>query len=294
MRAVILAIIMFAFFTEGNAQFGDLQNFYPLQAGNTWYYKTIDQWLQTYYDKATILSDTTINGNRYFKQKRHVNWITYIRFDTTCGNLLEYSSNDGCNGYPNDKIIDSIASSVGDDVSCMYFGVYTRNCDLISNENVFGASVAVRQFSFDGLVRGKNKYAYGFGRVYSCSGDPTPCQSSTYTIGCRINGIVYGDTNLVGIESHTSAIIKDFETVSNYPNPFNPSTVIKFTLSENQSVVMEIYDVSGNRIDVPVSKNFVAGTHEIIWNAAGRPAGIYFCRLTAGESERTLKLLFIK
>ena len=57
MRAVILAIIMLAFLTEGNAQFGDLQNFYPLQAGNTWYYKTLDQWLQTYYGKATILSE---------------------------------------------------------------------------------------------------------------------------------------------------------------------------------------------------------------------------------------------
>lgn len=294
MKAVIITICMLAFFTEGNAQFGDLQNFYPLQAGNTWYYKTIDQWLQTYFGKATILSDTIINGNRYFKQLQHVNSITFIRFDTTCGNLLEYSPNGGCNGYPNDKIIDSIASSVGDDVSCPYFAVYTRICDQISNENVFGASVAVRQFSFDGLVRGKNKYAYGFGRVYSCSGDPTPCQASTYMMGCRINGIVYGDTNLVEVESHATAIIQDFETARNYPNPFNPSTVIKFTIAGNQYVVMEIYDVSGNRVDVPVNKNFIAGTHEVVWNAAGYPAGVYFCRLTAGDAERTLKLLFIK
>jgi hypothetical protein len=294
MKSVIVAIIMLTFFTEGHAQFGDLQNFYPLQAGNTWYYKMVDQWYQTYYHKATIISDTIINGNRYFMKKEFFNTITFVRFDTTCGNLLVYSATGGCNGYSNDLIIDSIASSVGDDVNCWNYAIYNRRCELISNETVFGSNVAIRQFRFDGLNSGRNKYAYGFGRVYSCGGDPTPCQSSTYTIGCRINGIVYGDTNLVGIESHESAVIQDFERVSNFPNPFNPSTVVKFTLSEQQYVVMEIYDVSGNRVDVPINKNFVAGTHEIIWNAANHPAGIYFCRLTAGDSERSLKLLYIK
>lgn len=85
----------------------------------------------------------------------------------------------------------------------------------------------------------------------------------------------------------------------NYPNPFNPSTAIRFTLSENAHVQMDIYDVRGKFVVQLASGDFQAGQHQITWNgadAAGAvmPSGIYYCRMSVDNTESVLKLLMIK
>lgn len=85
-----------------------------------------------------------------------------------------------------------------------------------------------------------------------------------------------------------------FRLWQNYPNPFNPSTQIRFDLPARSQVRLEVFDVLGNRVTVPVNGTLSAGSHAITWNASTEPSGIYLCRLRAGEYTETRKMLLIK
>jgi parallel beta-helix repeat protein len=81
----------------------------------------------------------------------------------------------------------------------------------------------------------------------------------------------------------------------NYPNPFNPSTTIPYSLEVFQDVKLSIYNILGQKIATLVDKKQPAGEYQIIWNADGFVAGIYFYRLTvANSSTQIRKLILIK
>lgn len=82
--------------------------------------------------------------------------------------------------------------------------------------------------------------------------------------------------------------------LSNYPNPFNPSTTIEFTLPEAGSVRISVYDLLGREIETLVDRRMPAGTHRVRWDAAGRPAGVYLCRLTAGSGLRITRMVHVQ
>ncbi len=85
----------------------------------------------------------------------------------------------------------------------------------------------------------------------------------------------------------------------NFPNPFNPSTRVKFALKEKGHVKLRVYDVSGRLVRVLVDEVREAGSYEVVWdgtNNEGRTtaSGIYFCRMEATDYERTLKMVMLR
>lgn len=88
---------------------------------------------------------------------------------------------------------------------------------------------------------------------------------------------------------------RDIELKQNYPNPFNPTTVIQFHLPQMSEVQLEIFNVSGQRVAIIHSGNLPAGRHEMNWNVNdGHASGLYFYRLTAGDQQKTKKMMLIK
>lgn len=81
---------------------------------------------------------------------------------------------------------------------------------------------------------------------------------------------------------------------SNYPNPFNPSTMINYQLTMNNNVVLEIYNTLGQKVATLVNGWQNAGEHSIQWQVEGMPAGIYLAGLISGDEIRTLKLMLQK
>jgi hypothetical protein len=75
-----------------------------------------------------------------------------------------------------------------------------------------------------------------------------------------------------------------------YPNPFNPSTEIKFDLPEDAHVTLAVYDMLGRKVADLVSDNYAAGYHSATWNANEIASGVYFARFTASDVNGTLKL----
>ncbi|MDE3057048.1 MAG: T9SS type A sorting domain-containing protein [Bacteroidota bacterium] len=96
------------------------------------------------------------------------------------------------------------------------------------------------------------------------------------------------------VASHHGGTIPTSITLSNYPNPFNPVTRVRFETPVSGFVTLKVYDVLGREIATLVSENARAGKYEIPWNAAVYPSGVYFCVLQEGNQTRTAKLMLVK
>ena len=84
------------------------------------------------------------------------------------------------------------------------------------------------------------------------------------------------------------------ELGSNYPNPFNPVTTIRFSLPETRHVTLVIYDINGSEVARLVEGQLEQGSHRITWDASGFASGTYLYELTAGEDSEVRKLLLVR
>ncbi|RPI18415.1 MAG: T9SS C-terminal target domain-containing protein [Ignavibacteriae bacterium] len=79
-----------------------------------------------------------------------------------------------------------------------------------------------------------------------------------------------------------------------YPNPFNPSTVIRFTIPSKQYVKLEVFNILGELVSVILDKEVNGGENSVTFNAGNLPSGIYFYKLTAGEYEEAKRMILLK
>ncbi len=96
------------------------------------------------------------------------------------------------------------------------------------------------------------------------------------------------------VERSNGDIPGTFTLFTNYPNPFNPSTTIKYHLQKSDNVTLIIYNISGQEIERLVNEFQTIGEHEITWHPKALSSGIYFCKLQAGEFSETNKLILQK
>jgi hypothetical protein len=132
---------------------------------------------------------------------------------------------------------------------------------------------------------------------------PTPKMSSLPAGGTGINppgGSTFPTTFfqfVVGTTSITTIgndIPKEFKLFNNYPNPFNPTTDIKYDLPKSGVVSIKIYDINGRLVKELVNQMQIAGSYTARFEAANLSSGIYFYQLTAGEFKAQNKMLLIK
>jgi hypothetical protein len=99
-----------------------------------------------------------------------------------------------------------------------------------------------------------------------------------------------------GVTKETSSNIPvTFNLYQNFPNPFNPSTTIKYDLPKDVSVNIRIYDLLGREVAVLAKDEFKkAGRYEINWNASNMASGVYIYRIEAGDYKSTKKMVLIK
>jgi len=81
---------------------------------------------------------------------------------------------------------------------------------------------------------------------------------------------------------------------ANYPNPFNPATTIEYVLPRTTDVSLTVINILGEKVATLAGGERAAGVHSVPWDASGSPAGVYFCRLKAGESVATIKMLLLR
>jgi hypothetical protein len=98
-------------------------------------------------------------------------------------------------------------------------------------------------------------------------------------------------TNVVGVADAAPAA---FSVAQNSPNPFNPSTTINFTLAKAGKVTVDVFNISGQKVDTLVNTTMNAGNHSVTWNASKNSAGVYFYTVKSGNSSKTMKMTLLK
>ncbi|MBT3756445.1 MAG: T9SS type A sorting domain-containing protein, partial [Candidatus Cloacimonetes bacterium] len=114
----------------------------------------------------------------------------------------------------------------------------------------------------------------------------------------RIEPRYSSDINIAS-SANEDVVNIDFN-LSNYPNPFNPTTTISFEVRQTSSfITLEVFNLKGQEVKQLISTQLQAGKHSVIWNGTDSndqpvSSGIYFYKLISGEHKQTKKMLLLK
>ena len=125
----------------------------------------------------------------------------------------------------------------------------------------------------------------------------------SYSPGVEVTRVLRYPLNysgLVGVKNTQNTVPDNFELSQNFPNPFNPSTVINYSLPKTSEVSLIVYDILGNEIRTLVNeakKN--SGSYSVMWdgtNDAGMKvsSGVYYYKIKTGNFVQVRKMLLIK
>jgi hypothetical protein len=138
-----------------------------------------------------------------------------------------------------------------------------------------------------------------------------PASNGTYsmngTIGQPVIGMVSGSQYSVGQGFWHSLVLANdvkppqigtadgYELEQNFPNPFNPSTTIRFSIPEHQKVTLKIMNLLGEEVARPINgESMESGKYEYVFQADAIPSGTYIYRLEAGNFVKTRKMVLTK
>jgi len=272
--------------TTANAQQPELINFFPHNVGDLWQYVTSTQSGSEFWEKKITAIDTvwadssiiiTINYRNefdflhkiYFNDSLKIYWKTFGDWG------IRYKFNVPLNSFW---------------LSDPYYPYYTKYVDEYVAE-IFGNSLLVREYwigdSLFQLPLWTEHLALGIGEFYREFEI-----GITILTGCIINGIQYGTIVNVEIENETS--LPHNLQLSNYPNPFNSTTIIEYAIKQDGLVSLKVYDVLGSEVVSLVNEYQFAGKHSVQFNAFDLPSGMYIYRLTSRQFTSSKKLILLK
>jgi Secretion system C-terminal sorting domain len=86
----------------------------------------------------------------------------------------------------------------------------------------------------------------------------------------------------------------EFELSQNFPNPFNPTTTIRFSVNKYGRVTLKIFDILGREVATLVNKNLEQGTYEVVWSGGGNASGVYCYVLHTNNATFTKKMILLR
>ena len=99
--------------------------------------------------------------------------------------------------------------------------------------------------------------------------------------------------NNTSVKLKTTAI-SNFHLYQNFPNPFNPETVIRFDIKKRSHIKLQVYNILGKKILTMADREFFAGSHKVVFNGSNLPSGVYFYKFETGSFTETKEMLLIK
>jgi hypothetical protein len=99
---------------------------------------------------------------------------------------------------------------------------------------------------------------------------------------------------ITDVQYHPEVKLDNFWLSPNFPNPFNPTTHIRFSIPQKLNVQLLVTDILGHQVDMILDKTKERGIHQVSFSPKDLTSGIYFIRLTAGEFSKTQKMIYIK
>jgi photosystem II stability/assembly factor-like uncharacterized protein len=115
--------------------------------------------------------------------------------------------------------------------------------------------------------------------------------TTAYSVG---KSVYKYDHTTIGIQQISTETPKAFTIHQSYPNPFNPSTKIKFEIPKSSFVTIKLYNALGKEITTLANENLSAGIYSVNWDASAYPSGIYFYKIISGNFSGSKKMILIK
>lgn len=304
MRKYFLVLIIFPSFVFAQSDsLKDLLNYYPLDTGDYWEYKTFVQQYPYPSDSSAysveVVGDSTFDNNmtykillsRYIYPDQNI-YYRFERIDSLTGCVYRYARD---TSFSNKELkIDSLFSQAGDtlNTSMASFGFFRTICRSIENDTIFGTITQMKTYIDQSIIPMEEyQLAKRFGFYFSSS-----CEFScgyTRLVYAKINGIEYGNKIITRIENKNTKPIS-FALFQNYPNPFNPSTNITFEIPKSGEITIKIYDVLGKEIK-NISKYYSnIGLHRIVFDGSNYASGIYIYRIGFNNKSISKKMMLIK
>ena len=109
--------------------------------------------------------------------------------------------------------------------------------------------------------------------------------------------IVFTLSNFQGVLSVnniSTEVPNGYRLEQNFPNPFNPNTVIRYSVTGNKYVSLKVYNALGNEVATLVNEKQNAGTYEVDFNGSGLSSGIYFYKFTSDNFTDTKRMILLK
>jgi hypothetical protein len=106
--------------------------------------------------------------------------------------------------------------------------------------------------------------------------------------------IYYDGQNLPTGITNTNEIAKSYSLSQNFPNPFNPTTSINFSIPKAGLVKLVVYDVLGKEVATLVNGEQTVGTYQVTFDASKLTSGIYFYKITSGDFSDVKKMMLVK
>jgi hypothetical protein len=137
----------------------------------------------------------------------------------------------------------------------------------------------------------------------SVPGEDYPCNPiglQTTTACQNVLTVLAGNDSVCAVQANPNSVEgpkelpAQFELKPNYPNPFNPTTTIEFSIPQASNVTLKIYNIRGEEVATLVSEKLPAGNYKRIWSAGELSSGVYFYRLQTETFVQTRRLLVMK
>ncbi|MCE1164022.1 MAG: T9SS type A sorting domain-containing protein [Bacteroidetes bacterium] len=223
--------------------------------------------------------------------------VTYTK-DGAC--YYSYSLTDGAS-WILDNTLDPHLSSTGFFTCCSSDTLTTTGCFAAVFTTAGGDSVSVRRGFPGNLSSGTVQYklnsAYSSGTampVVAIYRNGTSQLADVTYAGSGPSDCWFDAENLpTGINVPIGTADR-YDLEQNFPNPFNPSTAIIFSIAKPEFVKLAVYDISGREVEVMLNRQMNQGKYSIDFNAKGLSSGVYFYKLTAGNFTSVKKMILIK
>lgn len=268
--------------------FGFSQGYFPLQKGNQWDFGYLDFPNHVGYQyefSIRVVGDTLMPNSKQYAIVLDHSDTSYKRQE---GNLLynyspsgdviehDFAYKDGdttaLHLIPNDTIITIVHVGIGE--------IFGRNLKswYYTTDAVHNLAYEPSWYTITDSL-GYTYFGYSPGMYYYC-------------MGIRVDGKTYG--TVTGVPSARNPIPHSFGLFHNYPNPFNPTTEIEFTIPTTTYTTLRIFDLLGREVSTLVAGVLKEGRYSHTWNASPFPSGVYICVLRSGKLYETNKLLLLK
>ena len=290
----VLLLLSFLLSSLAFSQKQTNSSYFPLAIGNQWIYEGTNY---AFSDTITVVDTQSVNGKQYFAVKENSSdKYTWYRL----GDNKVY-------------IIDTVAQRL-DPSNIDEHLIYDFSADTGNNWNVpltsnniqceYAGTVTLESKS-DSIETSNNKFGncYQFSRVVPCAdagrinewfaaGTGRVAYYDESIAGIRKFSLKY--TNVVtSVDNNSHQIISGYKLWQNFPNPFNPTTTINYSIPKESFVTIKVFDSLGRLVKTIVNETKRAGNYSVAFDADKLASGIYYYQLKAENYIETRKMTLI-